>query len=649
MNAASRRSHHPAAMWSQRDGSSPNLDMYVDNVDQSYNYFARHGMKPPPLVSRSARRKLQSNNDDETTTTTSGLDHIMEETKLGNDAVTRLRRDLFEKSSYDKHAYPFEYTWYGMEEGSRTGVPIELDIAYRKVFAVDTINSVLDMIVWFRMQWFDPRLTWDPTEYGNMTKIWAWIGDGGVGGETSEIWTPDIELWNPGSGLSETLTDAHAIVNHNGLVYWTRPGHLRPTCKFEGLNKFPFDQLTCKVEFGSWTHSGKYTRLVLGGIDGDGVDVLNSFTAGSTYNEFKFVEKNPVSCKEHVYPPFPASPEEDWPVILCDVTVGRSWQPYARGYILLQIMLNIIGFAAFWLPPSCGERMGLSITAMLASVAAELVVAAKLPASAELTWFQKFSITSLMFSFISLMECVAVLYFFYKRTDTLMPRWYNFAKEWYLVRQAQKGKDVLVQKGSNIVDTISSGVDTFADSVKSKSTIQHQVTDLSENVDIENSPNASKPVDVETAKRINLSDSSVSISNEDFDFEKLNASFQNSSSTTKPPEGINPRPKEIPAKPYVRFSFKKDEEREDEEREDDHDRAPPRRRNAINIPARRASFQSWIQESGSVMMPRDANDVSSYFTCLGLDNFLHLLLNVYLHISLYYSSLSLCSFTTNKN
>jgi len=428
MNAASRRSHHPAAMWSQRDGSSPNLDMYVDNVDQSYNYFARHGMKPPPLVSRSARRKLQSNNDDETTTTTSGLDHIMEETKLGNDAVTRLRRDLFEKSSYDKHAYPFEYTWYGMEEGSRTGVPIELDIAYRKVFAVDTINSVLDMIVWFRMQWFDPRLTWDPTEYGNMTKIWAWIGDGGVGGETSEIWTPDIELWNPGSGLSETLTDAHAIVNHNGLVYWTRPGHLRPTCKFEGLNKFPFDQLTCKVEFGSWTHSGKYTRLVLGGIDGDGVDVLNSFTAGSTYNEFKFVEKNPVSCKEHVYPPFPASPEEDWPVILCDVTVGRSWQPYARGYILLQIMLNIIGFAAFWLPPSCGERMGLSITAMLASVAAELVVAAKLPASAELTWFQKFSITSLMFSFISLMECVAVLYFFYKRTDTLMPRWYNFER-----------------------------------------------------------------------------------------------------------------------------------------------------------------------------------------------------------------------------
>ena len=50
----------------------------------------------------------------------------------------------------------------------------------------------------------------------------------------------------------------------------------------------------------------------------------------------------------------------------------RSWQPYARGYIISQIMFNVIGFSAFWLPPSCGERMGLSITAMLAAVAADI-------------------------------------------------------------------------------------------------------------------------------------------------------------------------------------------------------------------------------------------------------------------------------------
>jgi hypothetical protein len=267
---------------------------------------------------------------------------------------------------------------------------VELDINFHRVFSVDTINPVLDLVVWFRLQWSDPRLTWNPTDYMNMTKVWFWIGDGSAGGETSEIWTPDIELWNLHTGLSETLDDAYAIVSYDGSIYWSRPGHLKPTCKFIGLSSFPFDELTCMMEFGSWGYSGKYMRLVKGGTNGDGYSVGGSDTAGATYNEFSFVKDDPIACIEHVYPPYPASPEEDWPVLKYNVTISRSWQPYARGYLLLQVMLNCVGFSAFWLPPSCGERMSLSITAMLAAVASDLVIASNLPAAAEITWFQKF-------------------------------------------------------------------------------------------------------------------------------------------------------------------------------------------------------------------------------------------------------------------
>lgn len=59
-------------------------------------------------------------------------------------------------------------------------------------------------------------------------------------------------------GLSESLDDAYASVSHDGTVFWSRPGHLRPVCKFEGLDAFPFDRLTCAMEIGSWTRSGKY-------------------------------------------------------------------------------------------------------------------------------------------------------------------------------------------------------------------------------------------------------------------------------------------------------------------------------------------------------------------------------------------------------
>lgn len=68
---------------------------------------------------------------------------------------------------------------------------------------------------------------------------------------------------------------------------------------------------------------------------------------------------------------------------------------------------------------SCGERMSLSITAMLAALAAEIVVAAYLPACAEMTWFAKFSILSTTFAFVSLLESVIVLYFYYKKSEDM--------------------------------------------------------------------------------------------------------------------------------------------------------------------------------------------------------------------------------------
>lgn len=85
----------------------------------------------------------------------------------------------------------------------------------------------------------------------------------------------------------------------------------------------------------------------------------------------------------------------------------------------IKVILNFVGFAVFWLPPSCGERMSLSITAMLAALASEIVVAEKLPAAAEWTWFAIFSMISLMFAFISLLECVLVLAFYYKCDEDL--------------------------------------------------------------------------------------------------------------------------------------------------------------------------------------------------------------------------------------
>ncbi len=148
----------------------------------------------------------------------------------------------------------------------------------------------------------------------------------------------------------------------------------------------------------------------------DGFSIGGSETSGEAFSEFKLAN---VSAELIIYPPYPSDPLADWPVLLYTISFVRSWQPYIRGYLVSQLIFNIIGFACFWLPVQSGERLALAITAMLSAVAADLVVVAKLPSAAELTWMQKFSLVSQVFAAFCVLEGVVVSYFYFL---TGMPR-----------------------------------------------------------------------------------------------------------------------------------------------------------------------------------------------------------------------------------
>lgn len=165
----------------------------IDKIDKQLTsgYFERNNLRPPTLVSRrqpQRGRRAQntddtaSGNDDESTNgastswpsrqPTSELDEIIEDAKYGIDANARLRYDLlWDRTIYDKHSYPYEYVWYNQTTtttGEKTGVPIEMSINFFKVFSVDIVNSMMDLVVWFRLIWVDPRLTWKPEGVFNL-------------------------------------------------------------------------------------------------------------------------------------------------------------------------------------------------------------------------------------------------------------------------------------------------------------------------------------------------------------------------------------------------------------------------------------------------------------------------------------------------
>ena len=323
----------------------------------------------------------------------------------GSTDLVLLKQKLLE--DYKKSDFPFV---------PGRSLTVEFGLNIHRVVNVDVRNAVIDLIVWCRQAWVDPRLVVNDT---NFPTVHFWIDQGsGVAGTTSEIWTPDLELWNLDESLSTSLTDAYArLTPTTGHIYWSRPGHLKPVCRFKGLQHFPYDELECSIEIGSWSYSGLKIQTKL--MDGVGISTGGSETAGESFAEFAMTDVRAEVIMNEGW----LEGDAKWPVLLYTFTFRRASGPYVRGHIALLIILSVANFCCFWLPPQGGERMGLAITSMLAAIASENTVAAFLPSADTLTWFDRFRIVSMLFTAFALFESAVVIYFYYYTGDDLVPRW----------------------------------------------------------------------------------------------------------------------------------------------------------------------------------------------------------------------------------
>ena len=159
--------------------------------------------------------------------------------------ATRLRQDLLHGPDiYDRLAPP---TSDRTVNYSKAGTDVAFSIRFFKVQAVDASKGHMRLKVWVRFQWVDQRLSWNPADYGNITEIVV-DGGGSTDRENSEVWLPDIQMYNSNVGVQATLDKVNPNLYSDGTLLWSRPGILDAMCKFSGLVAFPFDKLKCVME-----------------------------------------------------------------------------------------------------------------------------------------------------------------------------------------------------------------------------------------------------------------------------------------------------------------------------------------------------------------------------------------------------------------
>jgi hypothetical protein len=148
----------------------------------------------------------------------------------------RLITDLLK--TYDKRNYP-------------SALNVKLGVNLLKL-DVDNHKGIVETDVWLKKTWVDPRLSWHPEEYGNQTVIRLPI---------SQIWIPDITLYNDGSPAATDLCKgSNVLVYSTGKVLWVPPCNLHSHCNLT-LDRHPFAEQTCELKFGSWTFDGHILDL----------------------------------------------------------------------------------------------------------------------------------------------------------------------------------------------------------------------------------------------------------------------------------------------------------------------------------------------------------------------------------------------------
>ena len=104
-----------------------------------------------------------------------------------SNAETQLKARLLE--GYDKTTYPFSQMWEARGEtgDERTGVDVKVGINFHRVLSVSEVSSEVELMVWLRQTWTDPRLSWNATETG-VEKLYFFVDSGFGASESSQIW-----------------------------------------------------------------------------------------------------------------------------------------------------------------------------------------------------------------------------------------------------------------------------------------------------------------------------------------------------------------------------------------------------------------------------------------------------------------------------
>ncbi|XP_061194170.1 neuronal acetylcholine receptor subunit alpha-5-like [Saccostrea echinata] len=309
-----------------------------------------------------------------------------------------------EQRLYKKLMYNYDRNTRPVYNASHS-VHVNISISLTQIFDLDEKNQVLTTNIWLDQGWVDEKLRWNPDDYNNLTVLRI---------PCTNIWLPDIVLYNSAEDYTEGYMEALAMVSYEGQVFWPPIVKFRSTCEID-ITYYPFDDQLCKMKFGSWAY------------DGSQVDVFNTTKGVDLTNFVLNGEWELLSVKSIRHNIRYPCCSEMFPDVTFWIHIKRRTLYYTYNVIIPCVMLSVLTMVGFWIRPESGEKVSLGLTVLLAFSVFMLLIAENMPATSNFVPLIGIYLTTVMsltsFSVIMAVVTSNINVRGFKEVD--LPRWFR--------------------------------------------------------------------------------------------------------------------------------------------------------------------------------------------------------------------------------
>uniref|UniRef100_A0AC35TK50 Neur_chan_LBD domain-containing protein n=1 Tax=Rhabditophanes sp. KR3021 TaxID=114890 RepID=A0AC35TK50_9BILA len=300
---------------------------------------------------------------------------------LADGTEEQLYKYLLNPQRYEKHIRP------SIHHTLTTNVTF--GFLLNQIVEMDERNQVLTTRCWLNINWFDPRLMWNHSEWNGIKNIYI---------PHSHLWLPDIVLTNNAIVDYESLVATDILVTEFGNVTYLFSAIFKSVCKIK-VALYPFDDQECILRFGSWSHRLSELDLSLVTNEGDLSNYMNN-------SEFDLT--NMMAYREVIT--FPTIKNVDWPTIVIKINLHRRSLFYIFNHILPCMLISSMSILAFLMPPETGQQVSVCVTTILSlGVSLRGINDAIPPSSDELPLIGLYYITTLFTVCLATAANVAIL------------------------------------------------------------------------------------------------------------------------------------------------------------------------------------------------------------------------------------------------